>query len=125
MLPDRLAVEVVAEEARGAEEGVHQDPVSGTRGRGVAVPGMRLARRDTARRQPLPQEFAVAGLYTQDVPFIPPGLGGSQEDPVAPDDWRRIALAGQRRLPEQVVLIAPGERYLGILGVALAAGAAP
>src|SRR5207244_741278 len=125
VFPDQLALEVVAEQAWGAEEGVHQRPVRGTRGRGVAVPGVRLARLDAARRQPLPQELAVARPDAENMALVAAGIGGGQEKAVAPDDRRRIALAGQCRLPEQVVPITPGERHARVLGVSLAAGPAP
>src|SRR5262249_23146610 len=48
-----------------------------------------------------------------------------QEDAVAPDDGRRVALVRQRHFPLHVFLVTPGQRQVGLGGVPLVVGAAP
>src|SRR5262249_23725280 len=125
LLPDELAVHVVAEDAWGAEGGEDVLAVGGAGRRGVAVPVVRRLPGHVLRRGLLPQHLAVAAAPAEDV--TPPAavVGAGQEDAVAPDDRRRVADAGQLRLPQDVLLLAPLQHDLLALDVALFGGAAP
>src|SRR5262249_19232689 len=48
-----------------------------------------------------------------------------QEDSVAPDDGGGVAGAGQFRLPEEVLGLAPAQGDVAVVGVSLAGGSAP
>src|SRR5262249_1154544 len=64
VLPELVAVHVVAEQAGRAEEGVDTLAVGDARRRRIAVPAVRLAVVGVLRRRLLPQDLAVAGPHT-------------------------------------------------------------
>src|SRR5262249_53557711 len=68
---------------------------------------------------------AVAGANAENVPFLAILAGGSQEHAVAPNDRRGVAAPWQRGLPRKILCLAPLEGHVRIVGVTLAAGAAP
>src|SRR5258708_4172246 len=123
MMPEQLALEIVAEHARRAEKGINVLTIGDTRCRGMRPGPVRLV--GFALDLALPLRFSV-GPNANDVAHGAGAVGTGQEDAVAPDDRRRMARASrQLQLPKQVLGIAPFERDLGIGGVTLARGAAP
>src|SRR5262249_6697369 len=108
LLPELFTLQIVAEQARRSEESVDAVAVGGAGGRGPAVPDVAALGRNVPGGGLLPEQLAVAGPDAQDVALGPPVASGGQEDPVAPDDGGGVAGAGEPRLPEEVLGLAPG-----------------
>src|SRR5437667_9683160 len=88
MFPYQVSLHVVTDKAGRSKKCVDPAAVRDTRGRGVTVPFMGLARHGAFRRQLLPKDFAVRGLNAQNIALIAVGTGGRQKNVIAPHDGR-------------------------------------
>src|SRR5208282_3838890 len=73
----------------------------------------------------LPEEVAVAPVEAEELAFAFLLEAGGDEDAVAPDGRRGVALAGDGHLPGDVVGLAPFQGHGAFVANAVAAGAAP
>src|SRR5262249_1640326 len=148
--PDELAVRVVAEQAVHAEVRVNPFAVGHRRLGGVRVGGLLGDARFAFEGELLPEHFACGTVEAIHLPTIldvrrtpaaataapgparpaplgPPFLaraGGGQEDLVAPADRRRPAVARELGLPLHILLRAPLQGELLLVGYAGAPGTA-
>src|SRR5438132_8454530 len=81
-------------------------PVGGRRRTGVAIELM-LRLQGSRQHRPLPDHFTVAPIQTKQYPFLILFKTGGDKDSVAPNDGRRMALAGDRNSPEDVFHFTP------------------
>src|SRR5207237_4859458 len=117
-LPEELAVEVVAVEPLGPEAGNHARAVGGRGAVGVAPLQVPLDLRHALEGGLRPEDFAREAVEAEDLEGVllvvvhrrrvavvagpdagVPADRGSEEHAVAPDDWARVAEAGDRRRP--------------------------
>src|SRR5262249_6062063 len=108
-----LAVEVDAQDAGVAEEGVDALAVGRRRARGVAVLEADLFRR-RVRGDRLPEELAVGAVQAEDRAFLAAVGRGGEEEAFAPDNGRRVTLARQAYFPEDVFRPRPPIRVAGV-----------
>src|SRR5262249_37847836 len=96
--PEVLAVGVVAVQTALAEERDHPLAVGAAAGRRPAVHRMPLLRLALPGAL-LPEDFTVALIDAEDDALLAFLQRRGQENALAPDDGRRLAASGQRRLP--------------------------
>ena len=153
-LPEQLAVEVVRVQALRPEPRVHALAVHDRRGRGEAAAAVARVVGVALPRGLLPQHLPAVGVHRQHLQRLRavgahavgmrrtpcPRRGASrageagladvaldrrgQEDAIAPHHRRRVAAAGDGRLPQHVLGRAPRERQAGLGRDALAVRAA-
>src|SRR5262245_20491289 len=122
--PQLFAVEVVAVHSRRAE--THDGALAIEGRRGIAIPGLvpvffLLGIGDVL----LPEQLAIGAGKTKEAALCASRVGLGEENPVAPDNRGRIARIGQRHLPLDVFLFAPGQGDVLLLAEALPGRSAP
>ena len=123
-VPDLLAGHVDRHQPAAAERGVDALTVGGHRRRRIAVLVVRPVGGPGGHgRFPLPLSVAAAIRQNRRLAAVVGGRG--EEDPIAPDHWRRVPAARNRHLPDDVLRRRPRVRVRVPLDQPLARGTAP
>src|SRR5205085_1348058 len=100
-------VKVITIQARRPEEGVDPLPISRAGSGRISIPGMRFAGIFFMGNWTIPQEAAILGSHAEKKAVAAIGAGRCQKDAASRDDGRRVPLAGEGGLPEDIVALIP------------------